>query len=65
VTSAAGQWLLHHGLGYAPASRGSLASATSVVTSALLEAVLLGTHHGLATWGGAALMMAAVGLASR
>ena len=64
VTSAAGQWLLHHGLGYTPASLGSLASATSVLTAAALEAVVLGEHLAGASAAGALLMIAAVGLAA-
>jgi drug/metabolite transporter (DMT)-like permease len=64
VTSAAGQWLLHHGLGYTPASLGSLASATSVLTAAALEAVVLGEHLAAASAAGALLMIAAVGLAA-
>jgi drug/metabolite transporter (DMT)-like permease len=64
VTSAAGQWLLHHGLGYTPASLGSLASATSVVTAAALEAALLGEHLAWASGVGALLMIGAVGLAA-
>jgi drug/metabolite transporter (DMT)-like permease len=63
VTSAAGQWLLHHGLGFTSASLGSLACATSIVTAAGLEALFLGEHLGVTSLGGAALMIAAVGLA--
>src|SRR5262249_60696363 len=44
LTSVAGQVLLHQGLGFADATEGSLASATSVVTAALLEALTLGEH---------------------
>ncbi|MEO6026053.1 MAG: DMT family transporter [Candidatus Binatia bacterium] len=65
VTSAAGQWLLHHGLGYTPASVGSLVSATSVMTAAGLEAVLLGEHLPGSSLAGALLMSSAVGLAAR
>jgi drug/metabolite transporter (DMT)-like permease len=64
VTSVAGQWLLHHGLGFSTAARASLVAATSVVTAAALEAALLGqtpSRHALA---GACLMVAAIGLAA-
>jgi drug/metabolite transporter (DMT)-like permease len=64
VTSAAGQWLLHHGLGYTPASLGSLASATSVVTATALEAVCLGEHLAWPSAAGALLMIGAVALAA-
>jgi drug/metabolite transporter (DMT)-like permease len=64
ATSAAGQWLLHHGLGYTPASLGSLASATSVVTAAALEAAFLGEHLAWPSAVGALLMIGAVGLAA-
>lgn len=63
VTSLGGQVLLHQGLGFAPATQGSLAAATSVVTAALLAAVLLGErfdHHSVV---GACCMLVAVGLA--
>lgn len=64
VTSAAGQWLLHHGLGYTSAAQGSLACATSVLTAAVLSAVFL--HEGLqpTVLLGACLMIGAVGLAA-
>lgn len=64
VTSAAGQWLLHHGLGFTSASLGSLACATGVVTAAGLEALFLGEHLGIASIGGALLMVVAIGLAA-
>jgi drug/metabolite transporter (DMT)-like permease len=63
VTSAAGQWMLHHGLGYTPASIGSLACATGVFTAAWLEAVVLGEHMRAESALGALLMIVAVGLA--
>jgi drug/metabolite transporter (DMT)-like permease len=65
LTSVAGQVLLHHGLGFAPAVEGSLAAATSVLTAALLEAALLGEHLAVASLAGGALLVAAVGLALR
>ncbi len=65
VTSAAGQWLLPHGLRYTPASVGSLVSATSVMTAAGLEAVWLGEHLPGASLAGALLLSTAVGLAAR
>lgn len=64
VTSAAGQWLLHHGLGFTSAVEGSLACATSVITAAALEAMFLGEHLGAQTLAGAVLMVVAVGLAA-
>lgn len=63
VTSATGQWLLHHGLGFVPATVGSLVVATSVAVATLLEAVWLGTGVGVALVLGGAMMVAAVGLA--
>jgi drug/metabolite transporter (DMT)-like permease len=64
LTSTAGQWLLHHGLGHVPATAGSLAAATSVVTAAVLEAALLGGRPGGAVVVGGVLMLAAVWLAT-
>lgn len=68
LTSAAGQWLMHHGLGFVSPTVGSLAAATSTVTATVLEAVLLG--EGVGSIGinvvlGGILMLAAVALASR
>ncbi|MCW5891476.1 MAG: DMT family transporter [bacterium] len=68
LTSAAGQWLMHHGLGFVSPTVGSLAAATSVVTATVLEALLLGDgvagiHANVVL--GAVLMLAAVALASR
>jgi drug/metabolite transporter (DMT)-like permease len=63
LTSVAGQMLLHQGLGFAPATQGSLAAATSVLTAAGLEAVLLGDHLSPHTLVGACLMIGAVALA--
>jgi drug/metabolite transporter (DMT)-like permease len=63
VTSVGGQVLLHQGLGFAPATQGSLAAATTVVTAAVLEAVFLGEHLSRHTLIGAALLVAAVALA--
>lgn len=64
VTSSGGQWMLHHGLGYTPASIGSLACATGVFTAAWLEAILLGEHMRAESVVGALLMILAVGLAA-
>jgi drug/metabolite transporter (DMT)-like permease len=68
LTSAAGQWLMHHGLGFVSPTVGSLAAATSVVTATVLEALLLGEGvrgiHANVMVGGV-LMLAAVALASR
>jgi len=63
LTSVAGQFLLHQGLGFAPATQGSLAAATSVVTAAALEALLLGDRPSPHTLVGACLMIGAVALA--
>jgi drug/metabolite transporter (DMT)-like permease len=65
VTSASGQWLLHHGLGFVSATTGSLAAATGVLTTAVLEGVLLGQHLPGRVVAGGLLMLAAVGLAAR
>src|SRR5262245_2514741 len=65
LTSAAGQWLLHHGLGFVSATAGSLAAATGVVTTAILEAVLLGQRLPGRVVAGGVMMLLAVGLASR
>ena len=64
VTSVAGQWLLHHGLGYISVARGSLMAATSVVTATVLEAIVLGEHVGAHVLVGACCMIAAVALAT-
>jgi drug/metabolite transporter (DMT)-like permease len=65
VMSTAGQWLLHHGLGFVSATTGSLAAATGVLTTAVLEGLLLGQHLPGRVVAGGLLMLAAVGLASR
>lgn len=65
VTSASGQWLLHHGLGFVSATTGSLAAATGVLTTAILEGVLLGQHLPGRVIAGGLLMLAAVALAGR
>jgi drug/metabolite transporter (DMT)-like permease len=65
LTSVAGQVLLHQGLGFVPATQGSLAAATGVVTAAGLEALWFGNHLSASTLGGAALMIGAVALAAR
>lgn len=64
LTSVGGQVLLHQGLGFAPATQGSLAAATSVVTAAVLEAACLGEHLSRHSLLGACCMIAAVGLAA-
>ncbi|MCC6848159.1 MAG: DMT family transporter [Deltaproteobacteria bacterium] len=65
VTSAGGQWMLHHGLGFTSASLGSLTCATGVFTAAGLEALLLGERLSAASLVGAVLMCLAVGFAVR
>jgi drug/metabolite transporter (DMT)-like permease len=64
LTSVGGQYLLHQGLGFAPATQASLAAATSTVSAAVFETLWLGEHLSLHTLGGAALMVAAVALAA-
>ncbi len=64
VTSVGGQVLLHQGLGFAPATQGSLAAATSVVTAAGLEALCLGEHLSVQSLLGAGFMVGAVALAA-
>lgn len=64
VTSVAGQWLLHHGLGFISVARGSLMAATSVVTAATLEALVLGQRLGPHVLVGACCMIAAVALSA-
>jgi drug/metabolite transporter (DMT)-like permease len=64
LTSVAGQYLLHEGLGFAPAIQASLAAATSTVSAAVLEAIWLGERLSLHTLAGAALTVGAVALAA-
>jgi len=64
VTSVAGQWLLHHGLGLISVARGSLMAATSVVTAATLEAAVLGQRLGPHVLVGACCMIVAVALSA-
>jgi len=64
LTSVAAQYLLHQGLGFAPATQASLAAAVSTVTAAGFEAIWLGERLSLHTLAGAALMLAAVALAA-
>jgi drug/metabolite transporter (DMT)-like permease len=64
VTSVGGQFLLHQGLGFTTATQGSLAAATTVVTSALLEALFLGSSLTAGMLAGGGLLIAAVALAA-
>ncbi|OFV92003.1 MAG: hypothetical protein A3J75_04540 [Acidobacteria bacterium RBG_16_68_9] len=64
LTSVAGQFLLHQGLGSAGATQGALACATSVVSAALFEAVFLGETLSLSALVGAVVLVSAVGLAA-
>jgi drug/metabolite transporter (DMT)-like permease len=64
LTSVGGQVLLHQGLGFAPATQGSLAAATSVITAAALEAACLGEHLSGHSLLGAGCMITAVTLAA-
>lgn len=63
-TSVAGQMLLHHGLGFAPATQASLAAATSTVTAIALGVAFLGEQLGRSTFLGASLVLGAVALAT-
>ena len=63
ITSVGGQVLLHQGLGVAPATQGSLAAATSVVTAAALQSTLLGEHLSRHSLFGACVVVVAVALA--
>lgn len=63
LMSVGGQVLLHQGLGVAPATQGSLAAATSMVTAAALQAAFLGEHLSRHSLLGACIVVAAVGLA--
>lgn len=64
LTSVGGQLLLHQGLGFAPATQGSLAAVTSVFTAALAEEFWLGEHLSRQSIVGAAVMLFAVALAA-
>jgi drug/metabolite transporter (DMT)-like permease len=64
VTSVGGQFLLHQGLGFTTATQGSLAAATTVVTSALLEAIFLRSSLTAGMLAGGGLLMAAVALSA-
>jgi drug/metabolite transporter (DMT)-like permease len=64
LTSVAGQYMLHAGLGFAPAIQASLAAATSTVSAAVFEALWLGERLSLQTLAGAALMVVAIALAA-
>jgi drug/metabolite transporter (DMT)-like permease len=62
LTSVAGQFLLHHGLGFTGAIQGSITCATTVVSTAAFEALFLGETLGPQALAGAALFVAAVAL---
>src|SRR5262249_36352011 len=64
LTSVGGQWLLHHGLGYVSATTASLAAATSVVTAATLQALVVGERLDARLGLAAACMLAAIALAA-
>jgi len=64
LTAVSGQYLLHQGLGFAPATEASLVVATSTVTAAVLESLWLGEHLTPQALAGAVLMVAAVTLAA-
>jgi len=62
-SSIAGQWLLHHGLGYTTAAQGSLAAATNVLAATSLEAAVFGKAVGPTMLIGALFMFAAIVIA--
>jgi drug/metabolite transporter (DMT)-like permease len=64
LTSVGGQWLLHHGLGFTSAVRGSLAAATSVFTASAVAALALDEPLSPRALAGGAFMIVAVGLAA-
>ena len=64
VTAAAGQWLLHHGLGFTTPVAGSLAAATSILTASGFEALVIGEHVPARVALAAVFMVSAVGLAN-
>ena len=64
LCSAAGQMLLHHGLGFTTATQGSLAAATTVISAAILEAVFFGSSLGPVALPGGAILITAVALAA-
>lgn len=65
LSSIAGQWLLHHGLGYATAAQGSLAAATNILAATALEAMVFGKEITPIMLVGGALMFSAIVLVSR
>lgn len=65
LTSIAGQWLLHHGLGFTTAAQGSLAAASNVLVATVLGALFTGEAVTGAMLAGGALMFSAIVLASR
>lgn len=65
LTSIAGQWLLHHGLGFTTAAQGSLAAASNVLVATILGALLTGEAVTSSMLAGGALMFSAIVLASR
>lgn len=62
LTSVAGQFLLHHGLGFTGAIQGSITCASTVVSTAAFEALFLGETLGPNALVGAALFVTAVAL---
>lgn len=62
LTSVAGQFLLHHGLGFTGAIQGSITCASTVVSTAAFEALFLGDTLGPHALIGAALFVTAVAL---
>lgn len=62
LTSVGGQFLLHHGLGFTGAIQGSITCASTVVSTAVFEALFLGETLGAHALIGAALFVSAVAL---
>lgn len=60
LTSVAGQFLLHHGLGFTGAIQGSITCASTVVSTAVFEALFLGETLGVHALIGAVFFIAAV-----
>jgi len=64
LASLAAQLLLHQGLGFAGATQGSLAAATSVVSAAAFEAIFLGKGIAPSMLLGGTLLVLAMGIAA-
>jgi drug/metabolite transporter (DMT)-like permease len=65
LSSVVGQLLLHHGLGFVSATAGALATATSIVTAAVAEAMIYNTPIPPRVLVAGVLMLGAVWLVGR